>query len=281
MPRKCGKMLSENDIDRALSQTIELFFYKIKSDDRITWIGTITEILNQRRPDLIYNDVYNLLEMLCMDHAGKSEFKPKLGKVLRTLILGRTATDRETINAEFDSIPDCEDCVGGIIHGLLYTEPEHPEIQYFSCNCKKGLALQRPIYVMGFEDIEKYRKKHGGKFDIGPTNYLSQEEAQRLWGETAEALNEWAISRAERDQKPTEDEMREMNIQEISIMYRQGLVGGRHKGDIYEMALNALEDERDGDKEAKRKAGLAILKYRASMPTFKKYNAEKQDEVPF
>ena len=162
-------MLSEEDVSRAVSETIELFFYPIKADDRPTWIGTITETVNKRRPEMRYHDIYSILEQLCLDHSGKSEYKPKLGKVLRSLILGHTATDKESARAEWEAMEDCEFCLEGKRHALLWDSPDHAEIYYYQCDCPKGQAMQVPIYVSPFEEIEKMREKHGDLFDCGKT----------------------------------------------------------------------------------------------------------------
>jgi hypothetical protein len=174
-------MLTEEDVDRALSQTIELYFYNIKSDDRISWIGTIAAKMNEKRPEMRYHDLYEMLEKLCMDHSEKSEYKPKLGKILRSLIFGRTATDKECINAEWELISDCDMCFRGEIHAYLWNEDfSHAELRYHSCSCKKGESMQKPVYMGTWDELKELENEYGERFEYGPTKPVTPEEVALL-----------------------------------------------------------------------------------------------------
>jgi len=181
--------MTEADIDKILTETVETYFYKIKSEERLNWVGRINQVCNKRRPEMHYNDLYKLIDEMSLVHAEKSDYKPKLGKIVRTIIVGRTAGEKESINAVWESMEDCEWCLDGKRHALLWDTPDHCDIHYFVCNCSKGQAMQVPIYVSPYEEIEKMREEHGDRFECGKTKIITQEQVLQLKEQSRKTYN--------------------------------------------------------------------------------------------
>ena len=159
-------MIEEIDISRALEQTVEAAWYNLK-DRRPGWVGLMGMVAKKRGYE--YKDFLELMESACVDLADeKNSYMPKLGNFLAYIRNGKIAASEKTMGdavVAWQEIEDCEYCLRGQIHGLLFDTPEHADLHYFACGCIKGQEMPHtPIYIEKFEKIEQMRKQHGDKF---------------------------------------------------------------------------------------------------------------------
>lgn len=169
-------MLTEEDISRVLEETVESGWYGIK-EDRVYWTSSLCRLANDKGYE--YEELYMVMDDACTELAkkGGSTFRPYLSAFKAYIRDGKVNEKggKPAYQEYFDSLPDCEYCLDGKRHALLWDTPEHADIYYFQCNCKKGQAMHAPIYVDAFEAIEKMRDEYGDRFYCGKTRLYTGE----------------------------------------------------------------------------------------------------------
>lgn len=164
-------MLNEQDVGKALEQTVETAWYNLK-DKRPSWVGLIWTIAKKR--EYSYKELTDILERACLELADEEDsYMPRLGNFLAFLKNGKVAATERTMGdamVAWGEIEDCSWCIKGLRHCLNWDTPDHCDLQYYLCSCVKGQEMpQKPVYAGNFEEIKLMQEKYGDRFDSSKT----------------------------------------------------------------------------------------------------------------